>query len=472
MIRKTCRLLSPVAEVVRRILRRPPPPLSSHFSTSVERDKDFNDDSFVLSLKGVSIRPFAREIMRSGVRFGEPPDVVVKDVDWVVRANEHWILLGPNGAGKTSLAKAIKGDAWIKSGSISRKRLGNLGVKGREMNLREDIGIVSFEEQCRAHRRQRTEMESRVFAAQGGHVRGPTAVEIIFGRDENIMNTFLRLHQEARKEDEDGVSTITSEEGGELQRLRVLFTKLRLFSLGEKPYTALSSGELRRMLIGAALAKQPKILILDEPFDGLDVEMRDTIASQLRESLGTASEQEIAPTQLIVITHRAEEIPTSLATHVALLADGRMVEQGRVDDMGDALQKYASSMAFVQPEGTAKGLDQLDTKKNRKVLIDAKNLSVQYGGTPVLRNVTFTIREGQHLHISGPNGCGKSTLLRLINADHPQVCIPPGFPPRFSLSISGSLAHKSVACSVYVFVANQCLSLNMSIHDGRYMQMT
>ena len=61
----------------------------------------------------------------------------------------------------------------------------------------------------------------------------------------------------------------------------------------------------------------------------------------------------------------------------------------------------------------------VDMRRMDKV-VSIDRATVRYGGTTVLRGCSWTVREGEHWAVTGPNGCGKSTLLRLLYADHPQ----------------------------------------------------
>lgn len=56
-----------------------------------------------------------------------------------------------------------------------------------------------------------------------------------------------------------------------------------------------------------------------------------------------------------------------------------------------------------------------------EILFDLKNVNVRFGDTDVLKNLSWTVRKGEHWAVMGENGAGKSTLLGLLTADHPQI---------------------------------------------------
>jgi ABC-type molybdenum transport system ATPase subunit/photorepair protein PhrA len=112
--------------------------------------------------------------------------------------------------------------------------------------------------------------------------------------------------------------------GGELA------SALGLDRLIAQPFVSLSSGEHRRLLIGEALCAEPRVLVLDEPFDGLDRDTRTDVHAVLEE----AGQR----TTMVLITHREEEVP-DYVTHVAVLGDGGVKKQGARADMQGALSE-------------------------------------------------------------------------------------------------------------------------------------
>jgi molybdate transport system ATP-binding protein len=178
----------------------------------------------------------------------------------------------------------------------------------------------------------------------------------------------------------------------------------------------LSSGEMRRVQIGLALAASPRVLILDEPFEALDAESRNELADLIQ---GLMDRER----SVVMVTHRRQEILPNI-THVMGVKDGHVVFQGPRETLlnteaMDAL--YAQPAPFFDdlPDGMSpRGFA---SKARRATLIDLQNIRVAYSGVAVFENLSWTVREGEHWVVSGPNGSGKTTLLRLIVGDHPQA---------------------------------------------------
>jgi molybdate transport system ATP-binding protein len=181
---------------------------------------------------------------------------------------------------------------------------------------------------------------------------------------------------------------------------------LDLEPLLAKPLPALSAGEMRRLLIGRALIRNPRLLILDEPFNGLD---RET-ARVLRALLDTLARSGV---RMVLITHRANEIPDAF-THLLHL------DRGRVRWSGPIAQFRPAAAPPRVPAGGGPGGPLTvpapgggkDTAS--KIVIRMRNVGVRYGDHQVLSGIDWTVREGENWALVGPNGAGKSTLLRLI----------------------------------------------------------
>jgi len=178
----------------------------------------------------------------------------------------------------------------------------------------------------------------------------------------------------------------------------------------------LSAGEMRKVLIARALVKSPRLLILDEPFEGLDEYSRNQLAKIIVDLMN----QRI---QIILVTHHSEEILPEIS-HILFLKDCRVFLKGTREEV-----LRSEKMSQLHNENN---LASLSVPKNRighpalpepksAVLIVLKNTTVKYGKVPVLENLNWTMKYGENWVILGPNGSGKSTLLSLIIGDNPQA---------------------------------------------------
>ena len=145
-------------------------------------------------------------------------------------------------------------------------------------------------------------------------------------------------------------------------------------SMMERTIVSLSSGEFRRLQLAKILAKNPNVVIIDNPFIGLDRQGRHAVSTLLKR---LAERHDIA---IVLTTCHWQE-------------------------------------SFSSPEPIANNCK--PTSTSHKVL-EAHNISIRYGKRTILNNFNLTIHEGEHWALKGPNGSGKSTLLSLICADNPQ----------------------------------------------------
>src|SRR5690242_2560649 len=182
--------------------------------------------------------------------------LVLRDVSLDVHAGELLLLAGPNGAGKTTLLRLLAGLARPTSGSISRA--GAIGMVGHDAMLYDDL----------------TALENLEF----------------FGRLQEIADR---------------------------GRPRALLARMELTTWADERARTFSRGMLQRLSIARALLSDPAVLLLDEPFSGLD----DRSCQAMRSVLGELTERGCA---LIVVTHNLSEV-ADLATRVAFLSGGRLL---------------------------------------------------------------------------------------------------------------------------------------------------
>jgi len=186
-------------------------------------------------------------------------------VNWTVRRGERWALLGPNGSGKTTLLSLLAGDhpqAYANDVRLFGRRRGT----GETIwDVKRNVGLLSPE------------------------------FHLYFTEPLNAFDTAATGFHDALV-----YRPITTEQKQAIQRL---FDEFRLTPLAEKRFSRLSTGEQRQVLLVRALVKSPPLLILDEPFQGLDAVAIERAKTWLNENL--TKDQ-----TLIFVTHYAEEIPS------------------------------------------------------------------------------------------------------------------------------------------------------------------
>jgi len=308
----------------------------------------------LISLEAVSIRLRDRRVIR--------------DLDWVLRNGEHWAVLGPNGAGKTSLARGLAGELAVVRGRLLRHT--RQAAPSR-------VGYISFERHQQLLVREFQRDPAREFS--GNHDD--------YTRTRDLLATdppAAALHDD------------------EISAFRAHLEKNQLTSRGIRQ---LSTGEMRKVLITRCLQAGPGILILDEPFDGLDQPARRIIADMLQRIMARG-------TTVILITHRQEELLPGI-THALVLNRGRDQFQGRLADL-----PAGTFEALPPPPG---GAPAPALPGRRPAVIRMADVTVRYGPTVVFRDLNWTVRTREHWAVVGPNGAGKSTLMALVAADHPQA---------------------------------------------------
>lgn len=168
----------------------------------------------------------------------------------------------------------------------------------------------------------------------------------------------------------------------------------------DKPIHWLSSGELRKLHLVKALAADTRLAIIDEPYIGLDAEARAEFTSFLAR---------IATTTTLVLLLADECNVPPFVTHVA------RVENLKIQHFS----AYESRKKSVVPDVLNTQNESVETTDNEVVRLN--NVSISYFGNPILRNLSWSVRQGERWALTGANGAGKSTLLSLIYADNPMA---------------------------------------------------
>jgi iron complex transport system ATP-binding protein len=229
---------------------------------------------------------------------------ILDGVDLVIGGGRHLAVLGPNGAGKTTLLRLL---ATYRHPSQGRAEV--LGVRfgrGDLRDIRPRIGLVSIA--LDDLERSRARVDAIVAAAHHGSI-WPT-------RDLLTGDAALAAKVESA------------------------LARLGIEALGDRRLDTLSQGERQRVRIARALSLGPRLLLLDEPFAGLDLGGRETLLADLDGLLADPD----APT-VVMVTHHLEELPVGIVDAL-LLRDGRPVATGPV---GEVLRDDPISATFGLP---------------------------------------------------------------------------------------------------------------------------
>ena len=182
-----------------------------------------------------------------------------------------------------------------------------------------------------------------------------------------------------------------------------IYELFQLKPLLDKYIILLSSGELRKYKLASSLFTAPKVLIMENPFIGLDAKTRDQLKELMRM---LANDQGL---QLILVLAKTDDIPDFI-THIVEVKDMQVMPKVAIADW-----KPKSRPALITKKTTLTTI-QPDAPK----MIEFKKVSIRYGERTILKDLDWTVLQGEHWSLSGQNGSGKSTLLSLVCADNPQ----------------------------------------------------
>jgi molybdate transport system ATP-binding protein len=154
--------------------------------------------------------------------------------------------------------------------------------------------------------------------------------------------------------------------------------------------------------------------VFDEPFDGLDINSQKI----LKNTLDVLNQQ---GQTLVLIVNRLQEVP-EWVSHLGFLQNCQLLAQGKKQKILDS----ETVKAYLTFDGASLTLPPKDpctahlSLGKDQPLVVLNNTRVAYSDRLIFQNLNWTIKQGEHWTVLGPNGCGKSTLLNLITGDHPQ----------------------------------------------------
>jgi molybdate transport system ATP-binding protein len=316
---------------------------------------------------------------------------VLTNVDWTVEYGQQWAVVGPTGSGKTTLLEAVAGKIPLGGGNFRYgffergKQDGHLSVAASPW------GAIAY------------------VPAGTAFTRLSNAPDRYYQQRFHSMDSddYPTTREFLLQPSGVGEEPAPPAQARQLDRLTGL---LRIGPLLDREVVKLSNGETKRVLITRALLQAPRLLLLDNPFTGLDAVARQLLRECLADLVGTGIH--------VILATVPGEIPPGI-THVLRLTGGRAEPFTR-----EAFDREAINPDPALPVNTTPLFPALPHSGEAppfRVAVQMNGVNVQYGGVKILEDVHWTVAAGEKWALLGPNGSGKSTLLSLINGDNPQA---------------------------------------------------
>lgn len=341
---------------------------------------------------------------------------LLENVSWKMSSKEAWLVVGANGSGKANFLNALAGDGARFVPNKDGAFFSNVFENSTE--------IISLEKAAALIEEERANDESEY--VEGGVDHGRTARVFVC---EGILGKKIRRQTNGEFE--------IPEEAARLEN----FPEVKLCGIEnilDRGLKYLSTGEIRRTYLCRALLGKKRLLILSDPFAGLDAQSRkilldffDGIATRQLKNFG---EESGAFPRIILSMERFNEIPESIncvlefsKNAISFCGSRREYEEilsQRQKENSDFREKnkieFKQTVQNLVAENSAENFS--DEKNSaEKILVEMRGVNVGWGEHRVLRDLNWTLRRGEHWLIRGPNGSGKTTFLELITGDNMQV---------------------------------------------------
>ncbi len=196
-----------------------------------------------------------------------------------------------------------------------------------------------------------------------------------------------------------------------------LYGLFGMYSLLDKKLVLLSSGELRRFQLVKALLSRPRVLIMDNPYIGLDAATRELLTGLMTR----LSERD--DLMIILVLSMLDDVPPFI-THVIPLENCICGEKVTRQEYMSAYQRSVEDRSGERLSSSLResilDLPYSEGLFTENPVVELKKVSIRYGERTILRELDWKVAQEDRWALSGENGAGKSTLLSLVCADNPQ----------------------------------------------------
>ncbi len=352
----------------------------------------------------------------------------IPNISWTMKTGEAWLVIGPNGGGKANFLRALAGEKEIAPNEPQETKAALANGEGSagfsdpaavplySSVFKDSAEIVSLERAASLIEEERDLDESEIMDhPDEGRTGRRFICEVLGGPD--------ALHRH------DPLPPIAA-------RLETL-PEVKLCGIEkilDRGLKFMSTGEIRRTLLCRALLSGKKLLILSDPFAGLDVTSRTVLREFFQTVVGRqlSADEKSDTTRIILGMERYTEIPETI-THVLEFTDNKISFRGTKAEYEKIVKTREAKSAETRDADKAAFIGELNTisketevLRNEKpagetTLIQMNNVNVGWEDHQVLKDLNWSVMPGEHWLIRGPNGSGKTTLLELITGDNMQV---------------------------------------------------
>ena len=284
-----------------------------------------------------------------------------------LQEGESLLICGDNACGKSLLGQLIKG--------VSHQPLATSDILN--LDRPSTIELISFdvEETILAIDRYNDDSEN----LEGGIDWGRTALEVI----------------------------------GDSEHSHAAIEMLDIASLLNKPFKVLSTGQVRKVLLAKAIAAKPQLLILDEPFAGLDIGSQQRLSRALSALINAGQ-------SIIIIDFFHQELPENIGKILLLDGGENAIFDTRKKVLSSSIWQQHNKIDVRLPHHLP-DCHHYEHLEKTQAFASLRQVKVSYDDNLVFDALDWDFMPNQHWRLAGPNGCGKSTLLSLINGDNPKA---------------------------------------------------
>ena len=312
----------------------------------------------------------ARKVIEIVDGVARHPDYrMAEPVNFVLYEGEQLAILGPNGSGKTKLVNTIIGRYPLLMNEVHY----DFGEHNHRM-VCENIHYMAFRDSY-------GDADTTYYYQQRWH-----------SQDVELSPTVSEVLPAA----------------GDDEFVGALYRDFDIDRLMDKQMVMLSSGELRRLQLVKALMTQPRVLIMDNPFIGLDAPTREQLTSLLQRLIAERG------LQLILVVSREEDIP-GFVTRIA--SPNPLPKRGLPNIAMPTVPLFIEGRA---ERSEAEGVTSAARSESSAPIISLRDVTLRYGERTIFANLNWEVKRGERWALHGRNGSGKSALLGLVCADNPQ----------------------------------------------------